>query len=384
MKKTARDFFRKGDMVLLCLCLAASLMGLILIYSATRYRGSNRFVVVQAIGIAIGVVCYVIFTIIDIELLTRRTWGLMLLLTLGLIVALVPFGVGESTGNKNWLAVPGLPITIQPAEIAKIFLVLLMSLQCVWLKERGPLSRPTAVMGLAAHAGLLAGMVAVISSDYGMSLIYLLIFFVIAWCAGVRWWWFALGLGGAVGGVALLWDKLPKYIQGRVSVIFLRNDPQDAGWQQERSVQAIGSGGLTGQGFLQGAQTQRGGIPAQHTDEIFAVCGEEFGMVGCVIMLLLLGAIILRCFWVGRKAGSPMSALIAMGYGGMFMFQTLINIGFCLYVFPVVGLTLPFFSYGGTSIITLFIAAGIVSGVKARDLPSWLQDRDGRSEGYHG
>ena len=100
-------------------------------------------------------------------------------------------------------------------------------------------------------------------------------------------------------------------------------------------------------------------------------------MVGCVIMLALLGAIILRCFWVGHRAATPMTALVAMGYGGMFLCQTVVNIAMCLYVFPVVGLTLPFFSYGGTSVITLFIAAGMVSGVKARDLPSWLQDRAG-------
>lgn len=100
-------------------------------------------------------------------------------------------------------------------------------------------------------------------------------------------------------------------------------------------------------------------------------------MVGCVIMILLLAAIILRCFWVARKAASPMTSLVAIGYGGMFLAQTVINLAMCLYVFPVVGLTLPFFSYGGTSIITLFAAAGLVSGVKARDLPSWLRDRSG-------
>ena len=217
----------------------------------------------------------------------------------------------------------------------------------------------------------------VITGDYGMSLIYILIFITMAWCAGVRWWWFALGLSLGAGAVAMLWSHLPGYIQDRVMVVFLRNDPQGAGWQQEHSVLAIGSGGLTGQGFLQGYQTQQGTIPAQYTDEIFAVCGEEFGMIGCVIMIALLAAIILRCFWVGRHAATPMTAIAAMGYGGMFLCQTVVNLAMCLYVFPVVGLTLPFFSYGGTSVITLFVAAGVVSSVKATETPSWLQDRGG-------
>ncbi len=98
-------------------------------------------------------------------------------------------------------------------------------------------------------------------------------------------------------------------------------------------------------------------------------------MVGCAIVLLLLSAIIIRCFWVGRHAATPLASLAAMGYGGMFLAQTVVNVAMCLYVFPVVGLTLPFFSYGGTSVITLFVAAGVVSGVRARNLPSWLRDR---------
>ena len=153
---------------------------------------------------------------------------------------------------------------------------------------------------------------------------------------------------------------------------------QGRGWQQTRSVLAIGSGGLFGQGYLQGTQTQSASeeaLPARYTDEIFAVCGEELGLVGCIAVMLLLTAIILRCIWVARRASSPMSAYIAMGYAAMLLLQTVINIGMCLYVFPVVGLTLPFFSYGGSSIITLYACMGIVSGIKMRSLPSWLRDR---------
>lgn len=376
MKKAVSDFFHKGDMLLLALCLCASGMGLALIYTATRYEHTNRYVMVQAVGILIGVGCYVLMTMVDIQHLTEQTWWGMALFSVLILLALIPFG-RTAGGNRNWIEIPGLHINIQPNEIVKLFLVVLLAYQCTKLKENGSLSRPWGVVSLAVHTLFFAGLNMVISGDYGMSLMYILIFIVMAWCAGVKWWWFALGLGGAAGAAALLWSHLPGYIRNRVLVIFLRNDPQGMGWQQEHSVMAIGSGGLTGQGFLQGYQTQKGTIPAQYTDEIFAVCGEEFGMVGCVIMLALLGAIILRCFWVGHRAATPMTALVAMGYGGMFLCQTVVNIAMCLYVFPVVGLTLPFFSYGGTSVITLFIAAGMVSGVKARDLPSWLQDRAG-------
>ncbi len=375
MKDALQRFFHKGDMLLLALCLAASGMGLVLIYSATRYTGSNRYVVVQALGIAVGVVCYFLLTLVDLQHLTERTWPGMLAFNVLILLAIIPLGTDGGTGNKNWIPIPGLPVNIQPNEIVKLFFVILLAFQIYKLKERSLLNHPGGVMSLALHTLFFAGLNMVLTGDYGMSLIYILIFVVMAWCAGVRWWWFALGLGLGGGAVAMLWSHLPGYIRDRIMIIFLRNDPLDAGWQQEHSVLAIGSGGITGQGFLQGAQTQKGSIPAQYTDEIFAVCGEEFGMIGCVIMIALLTAIILRCFWVGRHAATPMTAITAMGYGGMFLCQTVVNLAMCLYVFPVVGLTLPFFSYGGTSIITLFVAAGVVSGVKATEIPSWLQDR---------
>ncbi len=375
MKDALQRFFHKGDMLLLALCLAASGMGLVLIYSATRYTGSNRYVLVQAVGIAVGVVCYFLLTLVDLQHLTERTWPGMLAFNILILLAIIPFGTDGGTGNKNWIPLPGLPVNIQPNEIVKLFFVILLAFQIYKLKERSLLNHPGGVMSLALHTLFFAGLNMVLTGDYGMSLIYILIFVVMAWCAGVRWWWFALGLGLGGGAVAALWSHLPGYIRDRIMIIFLRNDPLDAGWQQEHSVLAIGSGGLTGQGFLQGTQTQKGSIPAQYTDEIFAVCGEEFGMVGCVIMILLLTAIILRCFWVGRHAATPMTAITAMGYGGMFLCQTVVNLAMCLYVFPVVGLTLPFFSYGGTSVITLFVAAGVVSSVKATEIPSWLQDR---------
>ena len=152
------------------------------------------------------------------------------------------------------------------------------------------------------------------------------------------------------------------------------------GLQQTRSLLAIGSGQIFGKGYLQGSMTQSttGALPARDTDFIFAVCGEELGMVGCLALLLLLSLIILRCIWVARNASSPFHAYVAMGMAGMLLIQVAANVGMCLFIFPVMGLTLPFFSYGGSSIITLYAAMGIVSSIKARNLPSWLRDRSGQ------
>lgn len=390
LRDSLRDFWERGDKLLLVLCLAASGYGLVLIYSATRYLSVNRdrSVIIQAIGILLGVVAYVLLSSVDLELFTEKTWKLLFLFNIGFnLLVRTPLGV-EVGGNLNWIRIPGLPMNIQPAEITKLTFILLFAYQCSKLQEKG-ISRPSSVFQLAAHAGLMAGLVVVVSGDKGMPLVYLFLFAVMCWCAGVKLRWYVLAVAVCVAGIVVLWPRVSgQYWAQRITVVIdhivgnqatLESQTKGVGWQQTRSVLAIGSGGFTGQGYLQGIQTQspyRSSLPARSTDEIFAVCGEELGLVGCVLIILLLAAIIIRCVWVARRAPSPMTALTAMGYASMLLFQSVLNIGMCLYVLPIVGLTLPFFSYGGSSIITMFAAMGVVSSIKTRSLPSWLKDRN--------
>lgn len=387
-----REFFRRGDMLLLSLCTASSVFGLFLVYSATRYDPAlHADPIKQAVFLVLGIVCYIVFTMVDVEYVLEENWKFLFFGGLLFLFLLIPFGVEGDTGNRSWMYFPGLPVGIQPAELVKIPFVLILARIMDKNRESG-LSRPSSIFLLAGYTILFAGLIAVLSGDYGMVLVYLLLFLVLAWTSGVHRLWFLLagGLGG--GGLALLyfllWDKLKNvYFIRRVVVIFdhltgnpdtLTEQTQGIGWQQSRSLLAIGSGQLTGQGFLKGNLTQspyETSLPARHTDEIFAVCGEEFGLLGCVLLLSLLTAIILRCFWVARRSRSYLSAYIATGFAAMLLIQTVINIAMCLYVFPVVGLTLPFFSYGGSSTLTLYIAMGIISGIRMRFLPSWLRDR---------
>ncbi|MFR0769726.1 MAG: FtsW/RodA/SpoVE family cell cycle protein [Dysosmobacter sp.] len=155
----------------------------------------------------------------------------------------------------------------------------------------------------------------------------------------------------------------------RFIVLFDHNyDVQGQGWQQTRSLLTIGGGGFWGQGYLHGTQSQAGvgSVPARHTDLIFAVIGEELGFVGATLAILLLVAIIIRVLMVGRRAAQPFHTYVCVGIASMVMFQMIINIGMCLFIMPVIGLTLPFFSYGGSSVVTLFAAMGFVSGIKKR------------------
>lgn len=391
LRDTLRDFFRKGDLVLLALCLIASVFGLLLIYSATRSAVYYEPSLIgctkkQALFLCMGVVLYMVFTMVDIELILEKSWKFLVLAGVVLILMLIPFGVEGDTGNRSWMFLPGLPFGIQPAELVKIPFILVMARILDQNREHG-ISRPSSVFLLVGYTLFFAGLIAVISEDYGMVLVYLLLFVLMAWSAGVAMRWFAMGgvlVAAAFGVIAYLANTSERfmakfgYIIRRFTEAYTRSDPQGTGWQQNRSLLAIGSGQLTGQGYLKGNLTQsiyETSLPARHTDEIFAVCAEEFGLIGCLAVLILLTAIFLRCLWVAKASRSSLSAYIAAGFAGMLLIQTVINVAMCLYLFPVVGLTLPFFSYGGSSILTLYACMGIVSGIKMRFLPAWLRDR---------
>ncbi len=384
-----REFFKKGDAVLLLLCLAASLFGAALIFSATRYNGNNRAVIIQCAAIALGVLVYVLCTFVDFQLFMEKNWRLVFGgSVLFILLLLTPLGTDHDAGNLNWLDIPGFPVEMQPNEIDKIPFILLLSLLITKIQAQGrDIGSVSAVFQIGAYAAFMLGLIALVCGDMGMCVVYTVIFAVVAWSAGVKLRWFVLVGGAALLSFAVLWifvlpnteawDSL--YLIKRFRVIFDHSyDPQNIGFQQTRSVLAIGSGQIFGKGYLQGSMTQSEysyTLPARHTDFIFAVCGEELGMVGCLALLLLLSLIILRCIWVARNASSPFYAYVSMGMAGMLLIQVAANVGMCLFVFPVMGLTLPFVSYGGSSIVTLYAAMGVVSSVKARTLPSWLRDR---------
>ena len=382
-----KEFWKKGDVILLGLCLATSTFGLALIYSATQYQQSIKPVIIQAIAILLGVVAYVLLTFVDFQLFTEKRWKLMLIGSLLLLLLLLsPWGV-ERYGNRNWIQIPHFPMMLQPNEIVKIPFILVLALQIIKIQDRGySISSVPSVMQIAGFTVFMLGLIAAICHDMGTCAVYIMIFAFMAWAAGVKLRWFVLVGGGAVLAVVIFWlFFLPetslwtnfRIMRFRV-VLDHSLDPSNYGFQQTRSTLAIGSGKLFGQGYLKGIQTHSpnsSALPVRDSDLIFAVCGEELGFVGCMALLLLLSGVVLRCIWVGRHASSPFSAYVCMGMAGMLLSQITFNVGMCLYVLPVMGLTLPFVSYGGSSILTLFAAMGIVSSVKARPMPSWLRDR---------
>lgn len=376
LRSTLSDFLQQADLLLLSLCCGSTLFGMLLIASATNYLETLRYVLVQGVAMCIGIVAYILLSMVDVELLVKH-WKLILLASVVLLLLLqTPLGVTRN-GNRAWLEIPHVPFSIQPAEVVKIAFIILLSKQFAWVRDqRREMKSLASVIMPTAHLLFMVGLIYVISSDMGSALVYAFIFFCVALVAGVAWRWFALGGGGLTAVVVLLYvtDKLPSHMADRFRVLFDHSyQPRGVGWQQTRGLLALGSGGWFGQGLFNGTQTQagRGSLPERHTDFIFAMAGEELGFFGCLLIIVLLTAIILRCLWVAKNAQTDYARYVCVGMAGMLIFQTVENIGMCLFVMPVIGLTLPFFSYGGSSIVTLYAAMGIVSGIKKRSLMNW-------------
>jgi rod shape determining protein RodA len=377
------DALKQADHVLLSLCVAANLYGIVLIYSATNYSSAlHTSFLKQGVAMCIGIVLYFAVSQLNMDVLRSKWKWLLGFATVLLVLLRTPLGAGDDMGNRAWLRIPGIPFDLQPAEINKIVFTILLAYLLVYLKQQKKLNHLSSVMMLGATLIYFVGLIYVISSDAGSCLIYVAIFIVMLWAAGLHPLWFAGGFAALAGLIYVVWDKIPNdnYQKMRILVVFDHDlDPLGKGFQQSRSLLAIRSGGLTGMGFLQGNLTQSAkysNLSQRFSDFIFATCCEEWGMIGACVVIFLLAAIIIRCLYVGLTAPDQFSSLVCIGFAGMFIAQVGINIGMCLYVMPVIGLTLPFFSLGGTSIMTNYIIMGLVSGVKNRKKPDWIKHSD--------
>lgn len=362
-----RNFFRKGDLVLLTLCLTLTAFGCLVIASATNVYNSPRYVIVQIAGALLGVLLYAIVSSVDADIFSEHRSALVVFNTM-LLMMLVPFGVVHG-GNRSWLSFPFLPIEIQPAEIIKVTYILIMA--SVMASHQ---NRPSAFLSIGhilLHMALVVGLNMVLSSDAGVSLIFIFIFVGMAFVGGISILWFLVGSGILVAAVPVLWNVIMSDEQ-RDRILALIDpsiDPQglDELWQFTMSKRSLTGGGFFGQGLFEGTRTQtEGALFAQHTDFIFAAIGEELGFFGCAFVLLMLFLIIARCIQVGISSPDYMRRLICFGAASGLLFQVIVNVGMCLGVMPVIGLTLPFVSYGGSSIVSLYAMLGLVSGVHAR------------------
>jgi rod shape determining protein RodA len=352
------------DWMLLLLVFVIGACGLVTVYSATNGRLETHLddlYVKQIYWFCAGLVLMVLVILVDYQHLGR---GSYLLLAFGIVLLVAVFAFGRvASGARRWLTVG--PLLVQPSEIVKVFLVLSFARYFTEIRRDGGLRLRDLLVPCVM---LLVPFVLIAKQpDLGTALV---LFFVA--CALVFASGFPLKILLSLMGVGLIalpigWIFLQDY--QKVRVITLLNpdfDPLGAGYHSWQSKIAIGSGGFWGKGFLAGTQSGLNFLPEKHTDFIFAVFAEEWGFVGTAVLLVLYMALILRGLSIAYSSKDRLGSLIATGVVTMLSVYILFNIGMTVGLTPVVGIPLPLFSYGGSSMLATMIAIGLLLNIRMR------------------
>ncbi len=354
-----RQIIRNLDIPLVLLTLAATLFGLLMISSA----GGAKYVIIQSAAFVLGVCGIVAIIFLDYDYLSDISLYLYAGGLLLLVLVLIP-GLGSVRGGaRSWFELG--PINFQPAELLKIIFIIFFAKQLsendININQTKTLVKMLVLLGIPCFLIL-------IQPDLGSAAVFIAIAIVMLFTAGISWKYIGGGFAALAVVFPLLWFFVfQDYQKNRIITLFNPElDPGGAGYHVIQSKLAVGSGKLFGTGLYKGSSQVNNLLPERHTDFIFSVVCEELGMFGAILVILLLSAIICRCIYIGLNARSSLGTYICNGVAAMLIFQVFENIGMCIGLFPVTGITLPFFSYGGSSLLTTMLAIGLVLNVRYR------------------
>jgi len=368
-----RRLLNDFDWVMLGLTVALAAVGALGVYSATHgVDGGSPLFYDHLRRLAVGLAALLLATVIDYHVILHYAW---LAYGLGLAALLAVDVVGMiGMGAQRWLSL-GV-VSIQPSEFFKLALVLVLARYFSGLRKPSPFALADIwPIGVATAVPFL---LVLKQPDLGTAMIIAGIFVIMLFVAGVEVRLFAWAAGGGVSIAGALFGLnalgifnplgfLHEYQLKRIKVLFNPDlDPLGAGYHINQSKIAIGSGGLTGKGFLHGTQSGLNFLPQQHTDFIYSVVSEEWGFVGSAAVIALMTLLILWAVQTARKARDFTGSLLTMGVATIFFLHCAINIGMTTGIMPVVGLPLPLLSYGGSSVLTTFAGIGLIMNVKMR------------------
>jgi rod shape determining protein RodA len=348
--------------------------GVLLVWSASADHASfvpTSHVKKQLVNIAIGIVLALLVTATDhrwVRILAPLVYAASVV---GLVLVLV---MGSTVnGSRSWIFLG--PLSIQPAEFAKLAVIVGMALVVAERTEgRRRDVRHLEVVGMLAIASVPAVLI-LLQPDLGTMLVLsATVFGVIAVSGAPRRWLFGLVTAALAGAAAVVQLGVLRQYQIDRFMAFTNPelDPRGAGYNTEQARIAIGNGGLFGQGLFDGSQTRSGFVPEQHTDFIFTVAGEELGLVGSGLVILLLGVLLWRALMIASHAPDLFGRLTAAGIACWIGFQSFQNVGMCLGIMPVTGVPLPLVSYGGSSMFATLIAVGLLQNIHLRTERSGL------------
>ncbi|MBG0830385.1 rod shape-determining protein RodA [Planomonospora sp. ID67723] len=344
---------------------ALAMIGTLLIWSSTRTwaPGSTGLLKKHLLNLGIGTALAVAAATVDHRALRAYSPLVYGAAALGLVLVITPVG-SEVNGAHSWIMLGG-GFALQPSEFAKLGLVLALSMLLAQPAVGSDRPRGLDVVIALGVAGLTMGLV-MAQPDFGTTMVLGVITAGALILSGIRKRWVvALAAAVAAGGAAVWFlDVLEPYQVARFTAfVDPSTDPRGVGYNSTQSVNAVGSGQLFGKGLFGGGQTMGRFVPEQHTDFVFTVAGEEFGFLGSVTVVVLLGVVLLRGLRIARLCENRFGMLVAGTIVCWLGFQVLINVGMTIGVMPITGLPLPFVSYGGTATFANMIAVGILQAI---------------------
>lgn len=364
--KSLMNYIKRTDKLYWLIMLSISAYSLLLLKTVpTPADKSRSYFIIQLAAVLIGYFGAVLFTLVDYREIANY-WYLVAGFCLFLIIYTQLFGISVvSSGGINakaWIQLPGT--TFQPSELVKIGFIITFSKHLAALRERDLIKKPLHIVLLGLHAAVPVILVH-FQGDDGSAMIFFCMFLAMSFGAGVQLRYF-VGLFTAIGvAFPIAWKYILKDYQKDRLTIFRHpeTDPLDKGLQQIQGRISIGSGQLWGRGLFKSPRVNKGIVPVQQSDFIFSVAGEQLGFVGCTLIILLLVLLFFKTLRIARKSTDVLGSSICFGFFGMIAAQTIFNLGMCLNLLPVMGVTLPFFSAGGSSSACLYLGFGLVLNV---------------------
>jgi rod shape determining protein RodA len=354
--KFDRRIFQHFDWTLLALVLSVCAIGIVNIYSTgfSASGGQSPFYLKQIQWISLGLIFMMIIFFIDYRVIIEGAY-VIYGISVALLVFVFIFGYAAH-GSQRWIGGGGF--ALQPSELMKVVIIITLARYFDDHRSNEPYKLKELLMPF---------LLILKQPDLGTALILIIIFVSIVFFIGVDWKSLIIVFAGGLISIPIIWHLIKDYQKERlITFINPENDPLGAGYHIIQSMIAVGSGEIFGKGFLSGSQTQLKFLPEQQTDFIFSVFAEEWGFIGGLVLIIMFMAIIFWGLKIALQARDSLGTIVAFGVTALISWEVFINIGMVLGILPVVGIPLPFFSYGGSAMLSLMMATGLLMNVSAR------------------
>lgn len=360
--------FKRMDPVLFISTTIMSLMSLLIIFGAIDNFGKSKLVMQIAMTV-LGFVLVFLISNMDYKYVIDKLYIVMFLFSVLILSVTLLFGISGAnmeTSNRSWLTIVSIgsfKISVQPSEFVKFAFICTFAKHISLVLDR--INKLSTIIGLLIHAGVIIGLI-LLSGDLGVALVFVGIVIFMLFCSGMSMWYFIGGLAIVTIAFPFVWELLAEYQQERILFGFNPEaDPFGYGQQALMSRDAIMNGGFWGRGIFGGSVYEE--LPASHTDFIFSTLCEKFGFVGGLFYIVVIATLIIRILVIASKCNDIMGKLVCFGVSAVFILQTLEGVGMSLAIIPVVGITLPFLSAGGSSTLALYLIIGVVHSVNSQE-----------------